>query len=68
MGGSPRGNLFMIRRHASRLCTIAAACTLVLSIGNANAATYPVTPQQRGKQRTRSNFPTLRFHTDVSAA
>ena len=38
----------MIRRHASRLCNIAAACTLMLSIGNTTAATYPVTPQQRG--------------------
>jgi len=38
----------MIRRHASRLCITAAASTLLLAIGNATAATYPVTPQQRG--------------------
>jgi LysM repeat protein len=38
----------MIRSHASRLCTTAAASTLLLVFGSATAATYPVTPQQRG--------------------
>ena len=38
----------MIRRHASRLCTTAAASMLLLAVGSATAATYPVTPQQRG--------------------
>ncbi|MES2957947.1 MAG: LysM peptidoglycan-binding domain-containing protein [Pseudomonadota bacterium] len=38
----------MIRSHASRLTTTALASCLLLAIGSANAANYPVTPQQRG--------------------
>ncbi len=38
----------MIRSHASRLATTAVASTLLLAAASAIAATYPVTPQQRG--------------------
>jgi LysM repeat protein len=38
----------MIRSPASRLATTAVASTLLLAIGSVQAATYPVTPQQRG--------------------
>ncbi|MDP1690989.1 MAG: LysM domain-containing protein [Burkholderiaceae bacterium] len=38
----------MIRSHASRLCNTAFASSLLLAMGGASAATYPVTPQQRG--------------------
>ena len=38
----------MIRSHARRLSTTAVASTLLLTIVGATAATYPVTPQQRG--------------------
>ena len=37
----------MIRSHASRLATTAFASTL-LAVGSSTAATYPITPQQRG--------------------
>ena len=38
----------MIRSHASRLATTAVASTMLLAAASAIAATYPVTPQQRG--------------------
>ena len=38
----------MIRRHASCMTTLAIASSLLCAIGSAAAATYPVTPQQRG--------------------
>ena len=38
----------MIRSPASRLATTAVASSLLLAIGSVQAATYPVTPQQRG--------------------
>jgi LysM repeat protein len=38
----------MIRSHASRLATTAVASTLLSGLGSAGAATYPITPQQRG--------------------
>jgi hypothetical protein len=38
----------MIRSHASRLATTAVASAMLLTVGNAHAVTYPVTPQQRG--------------------
>jgi hypothetical protein len=38
----------MIRRHASRLTSLALASSLLWALGDAAAATYPVTPQQRG--------------------
>ncbi len=38
----------MIRRHASRLATTAAASALLLAAGSAIAVHYPVTTQQRG--------------------
>ncbi len=37
----------MIRSHASRLCNTALASSLLLAMGGASAAAYPVTPQQR---------------------
>ena len=38
----------MIRRHAIRTATTAVASSLLLVIGSVQAATFPVTPQQRG--------------------
>ncbi len=38
----------MIRSHASRLATTAFASSLLLAVGSVCAATYPVSPQQRG--------------------
>jgi LysM repeat protein len=38
----------MIRRHASRLAATALASSLLWAYGSASAATYPITPQQRG--------------------
>ena len=38
----------MIRSHASHLATTAVASTLLLAAASVIAATYPVTPQQRG--------------------
>jgi len=37
----------MIRSHASRLASTAVASTLLLVMAGANAATFPITPQQR---------------------
>jgi nucleoid-associated protein YgaU len=47
MPAAARETQFMIRSHASRFRSTALASSLLLVFGVADAATYPVTPQQR---------------------